>query len=72
MDPLNLKIISWNSRGFNEYKSDFLKEYICDNTIICNQENFILQQNVYKIVNNLGDKYHVYLKPAVKQNLDKG
>ena len=52
MDPLNLKIISWNSRGFNEYKSDFLTEYICDNTIICNQENFILQQNVYKIVNN--------------------
>ena len=72
MDSLDLKLVSWNSRGFNEYKSKFLTEYFSDCTIICNQENFILRQNAYKIVNCVGENYHVFIKPTVKNSLDKG
>ena len=66
-----VKIVSWNSRGFSEIKSDFINEINSDMTIICNQENFILKKNSYKIEQCFSDR-HVFIKPALKDNLDRG
>ena len=71
MDDI-IQLMSWNSRGFNETKSDFISE-LCDRnfTIFCNQENFMLKKNSYKIDNCCGDM-KFFIKPAIKDNLDKG
>ena len=39
--------------------------------VLCNQENFIMRGNCYKIVKAL-EGYHVIIKPAVKDSHDKG
>ena len=39
--------------------------------LLCNQENFILRANSYKI-NKALPGYHAIIKPAVKNNLDNG
>ena len=66
-----VKIVSWNSRGFSELKSDFINEIDSDMTIFCNRENFILKKNSYKIEQCFSDR-HVFIKPALKDNLDRG
>ena len=66
------KVISWNSRGFGENKSIFISDNTDKtNTIVCVQEHFILRKNAYKVLNAFSDM-HVFFKPAVKNNLDKG
>ena len=39
--------------------------------ILCNQENFLLKGNCYKI-NQAIDGFHRFINPAVKQSHDKG
>ena len=72
-----LCIWSFNSRGFCSQKQDFCR-YLSEPQavgncipIICNQENFVLRANSYKIVNALPD-LNVKIKPAVKMTSDIG
>ena len=39
--------------------------------IVCNQENFILRDNSYKITNALHD-YQILINPAIKNTHDRG
>ena len=72
-----LCILSYNSRGFGKIKQEYCKqlvsEYIVGDKlpILCNQENFILKGNSYKI-NQVLPGFHLFIKPAVKKNMDKG
>ena len=49
-------VYSYNSRGFSDLKQDFIRLLISDHVtgnklpILCNQENFILRDNSYKLV----------------------
>ena len=57
-------------------KQDFIKELvnvICADklTILCNQENFLLRSNVYKIQQTL-PKCQLFIKPAVSNGHDRG
>jgi hypothetical protein len=70
-------VISYNSRGFSKMHQDFIKSLSSDQIIgnklpiICNQENFILRGNYYKILQAMSG-FHVFIKPAVKNTLDRG
>ena len=72
-----LCIISYNSRGFSPEKQDFCqlitsKAVVGDNLpILCNQENFVLRGNSYRINQTLPG-YHCIIKPAIKETHDKG
>ena len=72
MGITDLCIISYNSRGFGSCKQDFIKSFPtmggCD-TIICNQENFLLKNNEY-MAKNILPGHHVLFKPASKDGLD--
>ena len=65
-------IISYNSRGFDSSKRDFIGKIPmiagCD-TIILNQENFLLKNNGYLAKNAL-PQHHLILKPASKVGLE--
>ena len=74
----NISIFSYNSRGFDAGKQDvcrnLLKKKISSNSmdehlILCNQENFLLRNNKYKIKQALKE-YHIIFKPAIKNSLD--
>ena len=63
----NIRIYSYNSRGF-----DLIKQKVCVELmdlakpavpILCNQENFVLKGNAHLIQQALPD-YHVFFKPA--------
>ena len=62
-------IFSYNSRGFHESNQEVCRHLVTAAgdkiPIICNQENFLLKANKYKIKQCLGD-FHVYFKPATK------
>ena len=70
-------VISYNSRGFSDIKQSCIRTLLSDNVvgnkipIVCNQEHFILRSILYKILNALPG-CHIILKPAVKNDLDKG
>ena len=67
----NLSIISFNSRGFGLDKQSICGKLISikDNvTILCNQENFLLKNNSFKIKQALPN-YQIIFKPAIKDNL---
>ena len=70
-------LISYNSRGFSKHKEDFCKfllsPYVSGNKlpVLCNQENFVLKGNCYKIKRALPG-YFTLIKPAVKTSHDKG
>ena len=72
-----LCIISYNSRGFAAEKQDFCqlitsKAIVGDKLpILCNQENFVLRGNSYRI-NQALPGYHCMIKPAIKETHDKG
>ena len=76
-DNIPLCVISYNSRGFCKMKQEFCRllpsEQMVGKSlpILCNQENFVLRANHYKI-NNALPGYHTIIKPAVKQTLDYG
>ena len=70
-------VLSYNSRGFNDIQQDFIKTLVDGQTvgnnipILCNQENFVLRGNFYKILQTLPG-FHIFINPAVKGSLDKG
>lgn len=67
-----LSILSYNSRGFDSCKQDFLKLLSVAggvNTILCNQENFILKANEYIIRKTLPN-HHIFFKAAIKDSLE--
>jgi exonuclease III len=70
-------IMSYNSRGFCKIKQDFCNLLTSDNVvgnsvpILCNQENFILRANSYRI-NNALTGFHTIIKPAVKNDFNYG
>ena len=70
---MDISIISYNSRGFNKCKQDFVKMLPCLNgdapTIVCNQENFLLKNNDYFVRQTLPN-HHIVFKPAVKEGLE--
>ena len=68
IDITNLKLISWNSRGFSEIKSKFISEYMTSETVLCNQENFMLRQNAFKLSSPSSATHLVFVKPAIKEN----
>ena len=69
--------ISYNSRGFSSIKSEFIRKLASQETVgdklpvICNQENFILRDNSYKLTSALPG-FQVLSNPAVKNNHDRG
>lgn len=68
----DLCIFSYNSRGFDSSKQDFIKMLSISggtDTVICNQENFVLQANEYIVRKSLPD-HHVFFKAATKASLD--
>ena len=70
-------VISYNSRGFSGIQQDFVKTLVSEETvgskipILCNQENFILRGNFYKILQTLPG-FHLFINPAVKTVQDRG
>ena len=66
---MDLKIISYNSTGFNVAKGNFIN-FLSDSMkidIFVLQEHMHLRQNVYKIQNEL-DKFESFIIPASKSN----
>ena len=71
-DTHDLCIVSFNSRGFDGCKKDFIKTLPAIGgcpTVICNQENFLLKGNEYVAKQTLPD-HHLFCKPAVKEGFD--
>ena len=70
-------LVSYNSRGFCALKQEFCrilssKEVVGNSLpVLCNQENFVLKSNTYKI-NNALPGFHIVLKPAVLSSCDRG
>ena len=66
-------IFSFNSRGFDTCKQDFVRQLanLSGDTlpIICNQENFLLKSNSYIINQSLPD-HHIFFKHAIKVGLE--
>lgn len=69
----SITIISYNSRGFNQEKQEICKTLAVSSStyhpIICNQENFLLQANGYKVEKCLSN-HKVFFKGAKKVNLE--
>ena len=69
----NIRIYSYNSRGFDIIKQKLCME-LCEMKtttipILCNQENFVLKGNDHLIRKALTD-FHVFIKPATKDYFD--
>ena len=66
-------IYSYNSRGFTEDKQDVCKILFVDTEkyypILCNQENFLLKGNNYKVTQCLPNA-RVIFKEAIKDSFD--
>ena len=73
----NVCIVSWNSCGSSQQKMDFLKYLVSPQVIgenipiLCNQENFILKANTYRIFQAIPN-FHFFINPAVKDVQDRG
>ena len=69
--------ISYNSRGFSDLKTTVIQELVSPSVvgnkipILCNQENFLLRDNSYKLVKALPG-YQLVINPAVKNSHDTG
>ena len=69
--------ISYNPRGFSKSQKNVLSMITCQNAVgdklpkLCNQENFILNDNSYKILQVL-PKFHIVINPAIKDDLNTG
>ena len=69
-------LFSWNSRGFSLEKQSFAKTLVSvlageKLPILCNEENFLLKENSYKISQTLPG-FKVIFKPAIKTSHDPG
>ena len=77
VEKSELCFISYNSRGLSAMKQDYCQQLVSRNTvgnripILCNQENFILRGNSYKINQSLPG-FYCLINPAVKETHDKG
>ena len=73
----NFCVMSYNSRGFSQDKQSFCNFLLSSNfvggkiPILCNQENFIMKGNFYKILQAFPN-FHVIIKPAKKDSSDRG
>ena len=69
----SLCVFSYNSRGFTEDKQDICKMLFANTDeyypIICNQENFLLKGNGYKVSQCLKDA-RIIFKQATKESFD--
>ena len=69
-----LCVTSYNSTGFGQNKIDYIKTLLLFSDIFCLQEHFILSSsdkkhsNTNKIRRAFGDKYDIFIVPAVKKN----
>ena len=76
-DNSKLCVFSYNSRGYGQSKQEFCNYLVNENVIgnkipiLCNQENFVLKGNSYKISRSIPG-FHFIINPALKENLDKG
>ena len=70
-------IFSYNTRGFSKLKQEYCCLLLGEQTvgnkilILCNQENFILRGNSYKINQSLPG-FYCLINPAIKETHDKG
>ena len=70
-------LISWNSRGSSNQKLHFTNQLVSPQVvgdkipIICNQENFILKANIYRLKRAIPG-FQFYINPAVKNVQDVG
>ena len=70
-------ILSYNSRGFGSLKTNLVRQLVSKNIvgskipILCNQENFILKENSYKL-NQALPGFQVLVNPAVKHDFGHG
>ena len=68
----NICLYSCNSRGFGDGNQDICKILTTKNDsylpIVCNQENFLLRNNGYKVKQCLPG-FHIYLKSAVMDSM---
>ena len=66
---MNVKILSYNSTGFNSFKGDYINSLslLMDIDFICLQEHFHLKENIIKIQNELS-AYNSAIVPASKTN----
>ena len=70
-------VLSYNSRGFSDIKADFIKLLVSDTVtgnkipFLCNQENFLLKDNSYKIKQAIPD-FQLVINPAIKKDLNHG
>ena len=77
MENSSLCVFSYNSRGYGKSKQDFCNYLVSQNVagnkipILCNQENFILRGNSYKISRSIPG-FQFIINPAVKETQDKG
>ena len=66
-------VFSFNSRGFREEKANICKTLFMENSkyfpVLCNQENFILKGNNYKI-NQCLPSARIFFKEAMKDSLE--
>ena len=69
--------MSYNSRGFSTMTATFIRQLVSQSIvgnkipILCNQENFILRDNSYKLVKALPG-FHLIINPAVKNTHGTG
>ena len=69
--------MSYNSRGFSATTESFIRNLVSPVTvgnkipILCNQENFLLRDNSYKLVKALPG-FHLVINQAIKSTLDSG
>ena len=81
MDPDNTNtkvcIFSYNSRGLSDINKNFMKLLVSDEVtggkipILCNQENFQLRDNTYRL-NQVLPGFKLIIKPAIKKDLSSG
>ena len=69
--------ISYNSRGFGSLKTNLIRHLVSKEVvgskipILCNQENFMLRENSYKLIKALPG-YQLLVNPAIKNDLGLG
>ena len=72
-DKDSICIFSYNSRGFTEEKQDICKILFVQTEkcypILCNQENFLLKGNNFKVTQCLPNA-RIIFKEAIKDSLD--
>ena len=70
----NICVTSYNSRGFNIQKQNYIQTLQLFSDILCLQEHFLLDakdkkhSNTNKIMTSLGSQFDMYIVPAYKDD----